>query len=488
MCSEDSRFIRATSTPAQRLDYPMTFRFRTFLSPLLLSVLAFFHHSASAVVITDPATKVAELPTTLVGGPAIVYQITFDSDEEKVNYSPYESGYYIAPSEGGSGTLLLTKSKGTAKSLYVYTDFGQLFIAQEGDTRKGVITCTAATNVSTTAFFAMGNADDTLAIDNGSIVANIYYAREMKGYAVSGDAQPDQLFLGATSTDDGVYGLTHISAVYDDADSNNAFQNNLSVASLVSAIQKRLTTSGFTLAQQNTTSTASPPTSGTSTLKPADAQIPVVDKQGKITTPTPVTIGPGDVLVYSLSFKKTGDSINYGHPLGGFFVTTATATETSSNNKAGPSSGALILEVSGTPSKYVRTFPNFGTSFVAKSQSNRKGVLFATDANSVSSTFFCASGDARDTMELKTPSGNINAYFARKLTGYAFSADSQYDLEFVGAPASDLGVAGVSALTLNYEENRTQTANKRRRTVAEEATEIELKLKSEGFVVLTSGN
>jgi hypothetical protein len=174
-----------------------------------------------------------------------------------------------------------------------------------------------------------------------------------------------------------------------------------------------------------------------------------------------------------LKFSKIGDSINYRHPLGGYYVTFA----------ANATGGTLILESEKNGSDVYKDYPNFGTLFVAQSDDKRKGVLFATDALTVSTTTFFGLGDAQKGLHINTASEQGSVLFAEKLTGYAISADSERDLPFLGT-GSDIGSAGTSRLTAMYDESRSKEANKHHRTVDAEVKVLEKELEGDGFSAL----
>ena len=411
----------------------------------------FFLLLVGALAFPNPSLHAqSNLAVTANGGPTIVYEIAFGLSRDGINFLPYNSGYYVAPSAGGAGTLILTKS-GAANNLYVFTDFGELFVARDGNSRKAVISCTAASNVSSTAFFAIGDASDSLKAVIGPAFGDIYYAATLKGWAVSADSRPDPLFFGNVAVDQGVAGSSALTVTYDGADTNNAAVNSLSVAATVTAIQTRLTGQGFVLAGQTAVSGG----------------------PGTTIVPPTTTTGAGDMLVYRLNFTKTGDSINYKHPLGGYYVSYAATTD----------AGSLILESETNGADFFKEYPNFGSLLVVQSDRERKGVLFATAASTVSTTTFFGLGDARDTLRFNGVSEKNTAYFAKTLPGFAISADSARDLPFAGSDG-DLGSGGVSKLTATYDETRSKEANNARRTVAAEVKVLETELKANGFLPL----
>ncbi len=395
------------------------------------------------------------------GGQTIVYQLQFDPPQDGVNYSPYENGYYVAPVQGGSGTLIVTKTRGTTGVFYVFTDFGELFVGRNNGNRKAVISCTAGSDVSTTAFFAIGDATTNFQTDTGEISGTAFYAPELRGYTLSANSQNDELFQGSTA-DFGVAGSGTFSAFYDDADTNNATANRLSVANTVQLLKDRLTgqkyIDGSNISGGNGTGTGT----GTGTGSGTGTSTAATDKF--------------DLVVYRLSFKKTGESLNYKQFSGGYFV-----------GGSVNGSGALILEMERDGLKLFKEYLNFGSLFVAKAQGERKAVLSAMDTNSISSTVFFAVGDANQSFKVNAPSITGSVNFSKKLTGYTISADSESDLAFFG-DGGDIGVAGVSLFTATYLEETTKLANKNQRTVAKEVDQLEKELQEKGFVSIAAGS
>ncbi|MDB6006493.1 MAG: hypothetical protein JWR15_3480 [Prosthecobacter sp.] len=416
---------------------------------------------SSFLFATAVCTSLVQAQVEVIGGgQTIVYQLQFDPPQDGVNYSPYENGYYVAPAQGGAGTLIVTKTRGPTGVYYAFTDFGELFVGRNNGNRKAVITCTAGSDVSTTAFFAIGDATTNFQTDTGEISGTAFYAPELRGYTLSANSQNDELFQGSSSADFGVAGSGTFSAFYDDADTNNATVNRLSVASVVQLLKDRLTAKkyidGSNIIGGNGSGTGTGTGSGTGTSSASTDKF--------------------DLVVYRLSFKKTGESLNYKQFSGGYFI-----------GGAVNGSGALILEMERDGLKLFKEYLDFGSLFVAKEQGERKAVLSAIDTNSVSSTTFFAVGDANQSFKVSAPSiiGSVN--FAKKLTGYAISADSESDLAFFG-DGGDIGVAGVSLFTATYLEDTTKLANKNQRTVAKEVDQLEKELREKGFVGVADGS
>lgn len=434
--------------------------------PFLAAVLAgwlvapCFPASAQTSTKTDTSTTTVDqnFPKAPVasGGPTIVYQLTFspDSTITSLNYQPYDFGWYVAPVGGGSGTMILTRSVGGVNQYFEFDSFGQLFVARDGRDRKAVITCTAAGTTSSTAFFAIGDASTPLAVNSGDLVGTAFYAPHMSGYAITAQSS---LQTGTTSSSaGGVAGSSRMEVIFDDADTNNAAENRLGVAATAAVITDRLDSLKYTFVAPTTSTSTT-----TTTTSAADSTVTSADSSK----------GPGDLVVYQLSFSKSGESINFKPFAGGFFVTSASAGQ-----------GSLIIETSTHNSgKVYKVFEKFGSLFVIPgSGSEGKAVLFAMDVNSVSSTSYFAMGDASQSFKVNSPSFKGSVNFARKLRGYAISADSAFDLAFLGDD-SDAGVGGVATLSASYAEDASKQANKELRTVADEVKELEKHLESDGY-------
>ena len=219
------------------------------LFPLLLALagLSIFLSPASA-------QNNGAATTTSAAGPVIVYRLTFEVTGETINFRPFQNGYYVAPVQGGVGTLILTRQTGNEKSYYTYNNFGELFLAKNGSKRKAVISATttstgsSSTNanaVSTTTLFAIGDASETKELDTAAVSGDVYFADELTGYAVSADSETDLPFSGSGS-DIGVAGATALLAKLDQSRTDAGQKQNFTVLEAVTALIADLTESGYT--------------------------------------------------------------------------------------------------------------------------------------------------------------------------------------------------------------------------------------------------
>lgn len=213
-----------------------------FMLLLALAGLSVFLSPASAQVVTDDTS----------GGPAIVYKLTFEVTGESINFRPFQGGYYIAPIEGGAGTLLLTRQTGKEKTYYSFTNFGQLFLAKSGSKRKAVISTSTGSqlidfgSVSTTALFAIGDASETKELKTASTEGSVFYAEELTGYSVSADSETDLPFASNSASDVGVAGATILRAKLDQARTEDSLKRNLTVLTALAEIILELTDGGYT--------------------------------------------------------------------------------------------------------------------------------------------------------------------------------------------------------------------------------------------------
>lgn len=173
-----------------------------------------------------------------------LYRLTFDQIGESINYRPYQNGYYVAPMEGGSGSLVLTMVTGNTRQYFVYEGFGELFVAVKGETQKMVLSATAANDVSTTVFYALGTATKQFDVQSRNMSGKVKVAEKMEGYAVSADSEQDLPFFG-TGMSIGVAGASQLTARLDKTYTNKALQENLDAAAAVDAVLEALTAAGY---------------------------------------------------------------------------------------------------------------------------------------------------------------------------------------------------------------------------------------------------
>ena len=202
----------------------------------------------------------------LTSSALVVYKLTFEVSGETINYRPYQGGYYVAPIEGGTGSLILTLTTGGVKTFYTYANFGELFVAVKGSKRKVVLSATAANTVSTTTFFAIGTADQRRHLETRSSDGDVFSAEVLRGYAVSADSEQDLPYGSSSANDIGVAGVSYLTARLDDGLTEDSINNNRTLSAAVTEIQTMLTEDGYTNGSSTTSASGSgTPATGTGT-------------------------------------------------------------------------------------------------------------------------------------------------------------------------------------------------------------------------------
>src|SRR6478609_1640810 len=107
----------------------------------------------AAVFLHLAPSATAQTPTTTTStGPVAVFRLSFEKTGDSINYRPYQSGYYVAPIEGGTGSLILTLVTAGVRQYFQYNAFGEVFVAVNDSDKRMVLSATATNTVSTTVF------------------------------------------------------------------------------------------------------------------------------------------------------------------------------------------------------------------------------------------------------------------------------------------------------------------------------------------------
>lgn len=195
-------------------------------------------------------------------GPIAVWRLTFQQTGDSINYRPYGGGFYVAPVQGGPGSLILTLTTGGQKRYFTYASFGAVFVALKGSTKKMVLSATAASDVSTTVFYAIGSADKEIDFDTRNSEGSALIASKMTGYAVSADSEQDLPYAGS-SNNIGVAGASNLTVKIDESLTHTANNRGNAVNDTVTDLQNILAKAGY-IDGRNTTATGEPiPTTGT---------------------------------------------------------------------------------------------------------------------------------------------------------------------------------------------------------------------------------
>ena len=173
------------------------------------------------------------------------------------------------------------------------------------------------------------------------------------------------------------------------------------------------------------------------------------------TPSTTATAPSGPVLVYRLTFRPLGDSINFRAYQGGYYVADIANGESNS--------GTLILtQVLGGTRKYY-TLSNYGALFYGVKGGERKAIFSGaktTTTPALTNITFQAVGEISKTQNIELPGGDYKAAIATKLEGVGIFADSQEDLPFASAQGQDLGTAGMVNVTLTLQDGLTENSLK----------------------------
>ncbi len=208
-----------------------------------------------------------------------VYRLTFTQTGDSINYRPYQNGYYVAPIEGGAGSLILTLVTGNTREYFTYETFGEVFVAIKGNTKKMVLSATATNDVSTTVFYGIGTTDDEIEVESRNAVSKVKVATRLTGYAVSADSEQDLPFTG-TGTSLGVAGVSVLTARLEDAFTEIAIRDNVDVAGEVDILVAELTADGYVDGKADDTTTTTPTTPTT----PTEPTTPTTDTTGTTST------------------------------------------------------------------------------------------------------------------------------------------------------------------------------------------------------------
>jgi hypothetical protein len=190
-------------------------------------------------------SSVSAQTTTAAGaGPVAVYLLSFEKTGDSINYRPYQNGYYVAPIEGGAGSLILTLVTGGVRQYFTYPAFGEVFVALKGEDKRMVLSATATNTVSTTVFYAIGKTDKELHVESRNATSDVLVAEKMTGFAVSADSETDLPFSGSGNSV-GVAGASILTARLEETLTNVAIRDNLDVDGEIAVIEAILEGTGY---------------------------------------------------------------------------------------------------------------------------------------------------------------------------------------------------------------------------------------------------
>ncbi len=197
---------------------------------------------------------------TTTNPPIAVYSLGFDETGDSVNFKPFDAGYYIAPVQGGTGTLILTVTKG-GKKYFTYANFGEIFVSTQGSkTEKMVLSAVSSNAVASTSFYAIGtsNFDLPVVVSTTQPESRMQVAKVMRGYCLTADSESDVNFRGVTGASVGVAGSSIMTARLDENSTQVVISKNDTLAQAVTYVTTLLQQTGFangTVATTTTTGT-----------------------------------------------------------------------------------------------------------------------------------------------------------------------------------------------------------------------------------------
>lgn len=175
------------------------------------------------------------------------------------------------------------------------------------------------------------------------------------------------------------------------------------------------------------------------------------------------------VVVYRLEFKHQ-DGFNVDYYTGGYLAAPLLG-----------GTGNFILTAIENGRRVLDASPGSGTYFLARSGDKRYNVVSATigsGADSSANGSYVASGEAKRTINIVTPTGTYKIKLATVLKGESLAADDENGtVKFNGT----VGTADFSDLTLYFEEGLTKEYNNDGFSLEETATRLTRLLRWRGF-------
>jgi hypothetical protein len=173
------------------------------------------------------------------------------------------------------------------------------------------------------------------------------------------------------------------------------------------------------------------------------------------------------VLVYKLSFEKTGKTLNYDFYDGGYFVCTGPRGE-----------GTFILTVRANGQRYYTTAAG-GTLFYINDGGERLAVLTANGGDGGASATYQATGNIDGS---KSIGGGFAMRYARDLDGYLLASQESGDAVVSDGSDRTEGFAGYSRIKVRIDNDKTRQYNDDVLTQEEAVTELEEYLDNHGYL------
>lgn len=184
------------------------------------------------------------------------------------------------------------------------------------------------------------------------------------------------------------------------------------------------------------------------------------------------TSASAQVLVYKLDFRKD-KGVNYHTYSGGYFIAPLLGGE-----------GTFLLTDSTDGRTYTEA-ANAGRLFTAINHGETKAVISATTGTGTAEGALVVIGDVDKTIKVNSPTLNLSAKVAGKLTGMAVTADDESGAD---GPASDgsLGSAGFSQLVMDLDEEETNRNNGKGFNLEKVVEELRKTLERAGYAEATT--
>jgi len=194
----------------------------------------------------------------------LVYRLDF-AKGKGINYHIFETGFFVAPLLGGTGSFLLA----TAEDGKIYTestDGGKFFTAINGSDKKAVMSASTTSGTATGSFVAIGDINHTVSIKGPTFTLSARVARTLKGSAIAAD---DESGVTDTPFDHsiGTAGFSEITMVLDERETNRANDAGNTVALTITRLKTVLESEGFSAATTTTTGTTDTTTTTTTTTQ-----------------------------------------------------------------------------------------------------------------------------------------------------------------------------------------------------------------------------
>lgn len=182
----------------------------------------------------------------------LVYRLDF-AKGKGINYHIFETGFFVAPLLGGTGSFLLA----TSEDGRIYTesaDGGKFFTAINGSDKKAVMSASTTSGTATGSFVAIGDINHTLHVNSPTISLSARVARTLKGSAIAAD---DESGVADTPFDHsiGTAGFSEITMVLDERETDRANDAGNSVSQTITRLKIVLESEGYSPATATTTTT-----------------------------------------------------------------------------------------------------------------------------------------------------------------------------------------------------------------------------------------